>query len=131
MGTLEAARRWTSEWEQAWREHDVDRVAALYAPGASFRSSPFRDLQEPRAYVEWAFADEEPGGDVRLGEPVVVDGDRAAVEYWAVVRDRHGVESTIAGVSLLRFGADGLVVEQRDYWNLSDGRHDAHPGWGA
>lgn len=131
MNTLDATRRWAREWERAWREHDVDRVAALYAPGASFRSGPFRDLQDPRAYVEWAFADEEQGADVRLGEPVVVDGERAVVEYWAVVRDRDGIETTIAGVSLLRFGADGLVVEQRDYWNDAEGRHDAHPGWGA
>ncbi|HSC92269.1 MAG TPA: nuclear transport factor 2 family protein [Gaiellaceae bacterium] len=130
MTTLDAARRWAREWERAWREHDVAAVAALYAPGASFRSSPFREPQDPGSYAEWAFADEEPGADVRLGEPVVVDGDRAAVEYWASVRDREGVETTIAGISLIRFGADGRVVEQRDYWHQLGESRRPHAGWG-
>ena len=130
MTTLDAARRWAREWERAWREHDVAAVAALYAPGASFRSSPFREPKDPGAYAEWAFADEEPGADVRLGEPVVVDGDRAAVEYWATVRDREGVETTIAGISLIRFGANGLVVEQRDYWHQLGESRQPHAGWG-
>ena len=49
VDTAEAARRWAAEWQRAWEEHDSDRVAALYAEGASFRSAPFRDLQDPRA----------------------------------------------------------------------------------
>jgi ketosteroid isomerase-like protein len=130
---LAAAGRWAREWERAWREHDAAAVAALYADGADFRSSPFR---EPRvgpagagAYAEWAFTDEEPGADVRFGEPRVAADDRATVEYWAVVREPDG-EVTIAGVSLLRFDDEGLVVEQRDYWNQARGRRQPPPGWG-
>ena len=77
-------------------------MRALYAEGADFRSSPFRDPQEPGAYAQWAFDDEEPGADVRFGEPFLIEPDRAAVEYWAVVRDPRGGEATIAGVAILR-----------------------------
>jgi hypothetical protein len=61
---------------------------------------------------------------------VAVTEDRAAVEYWAVVRDRSGIETTIAGVSLVRFDEDGLVVEERDYWNEAEGRQVPHDVWG-
>jgi hypothetical protein len=37
---------------------------------------------------------------------------------------------TIAGVALLRFGADGRVVDERDYWNTVEGRVDPYDGWG-
>jgi hypothetical protein len=31
---------------------------------------------------------------------------------------------TLAGVSLLRFDDEGLVLDQRDYWHLEQGRHE-------
>ncbi len=46
---------------------------------------------------------------------------REAARRWARVWERgwqeHGGAEDLAGVSLLRFRADGLVVEERDYWN--------------
>jgi ketosteroid isomerase-like protein len=119
--TAEAARRWAAEWQRAWEEHDSNRVAALYADGASFRSAPFRDLQDPRAYAEWAFAEEE-SAEPHFGEPLV-SGDRATVEWWAVSTSK-AKEETLAGVSLLRFDGDGLVVDQRDYWDVAKGRRE-------
>ena len=125
-----SARRWAREWERAWREHDVARVARLYALGAAFRSGPFRELDDPAAYAAWAFGSEPPGPDVRFGDPVVVGEARAAVEWWAVTRDEGGKLATIAGVSLLAFDEAGLVVAQRDYWSSTGGRHEPHAGWG-
>ena len=51
-------------------------------------------------------------------EPVVVEGDRAAVEWHAVSHERDGDETELAGISILRFRDDGLVVEERGYWNV-------------
>jgi ketosteroid isomerase-like protein len=120
--TEAAARRWAEDWARAWREHDSERVAALYAKGASFRSAPFRELQDPKGYADWAFADED-SADVWFAEPTV-SGDGATVEWWAVSSTSGGQEETLAGVSLLRFGEDGLVVDQRDYWHSKPGRHE-------
>ncbi len=128
METGEAARRWAEGWARAWPEADAAAVAALYAEGASFRSEPFRDLQTPRAYAEWAFS-EQDAAECWFGEPIV-SADRAVVEYWGVVRFQ-GRDETIAGVSLLRFGNDGLVIEQHDYWNARDGRFEPPSGWGT
>ena len=121
MDTAAAARRWAEEWANAWREHDSDRVAALYAEGASFRSAPFRDLQDPGAYAEWAFGDEDEA-EPHFGDPIVA-GDRAAVEWWTV-STTGGKEVTLAGVSVLRFDDDGLVVDERDYWHVEEGRRE-------
>ena len=85
METADAARRWAEEWQRAWTEHDPDRVAALYAQDATFRTSPFREPQDPRAYSEWAFS-EEDSAEVRFGDPVAVGGDRAVGEWWTVAR---------------------------------------------
>ena len=48
-------------------------------------------------------------------EPIV-DGDRAAIPWWASLRE-DGADTTLAGTSVLRFDADGLVIEQWDAWN--------------
>ena len=99
----------------------MDAITALYAADCLFRSSPFRTPDEPRRYVEWAFADEERA-DAWFGEPIV-QGERAAVPWWAV-SEAAGGEESLAGVSMLRFDADGLVTEQLDYWNMEPGRHE-------
>jgi hypothetical protein len=127
MDTRSAAERWSHEWARGWREHDSDVIAALYAHDAVFRSAPFRDLDDPRRYAEWAFADEE-AVECRFGEPIVA-GERAVVEYWAVI-ENGGSEETLFGVALLRFDPDGLVVEQRDYWQMEAGRREPFAEWG-
>jgi hypothetical protein len=80
-----------------------------------------------REYVRQAFAEEERPR-VWVGQPVV-GGDRAAIEWWAAVTE-NGVEVTLAGTSVLRFDADGRVVEQRDTWNQAEGRREPPDGWG-
>jgi hypothetical protein len=127
VDTREAVRRWIDAWSQAWPRGDAAPLEAVYADGAAFRSEPFRELQAPLEYAEWAFS-EQDAAECRFGEPIV-DRDRAAVEYWGVV-SFEGRDETIFGVAVLRFGADGKVVEQRDCWNSREGRHEAPPGWG-
>jgi len=123
---MDAARAWVEAWELGWRTHDVELIAARYADGAVFRSHPFREPEDARAYVERVFAEEEAEPEVWFGEPIS-DGDRAAVEYWAIVR-YEGRDHTLAGTTLLRFDADGLVVEHRDYWALEAGRRERPAG---
>jgi len=38
--------------------------------------------------------------------------------------------STLTGVSLLTFTADGLVATAHDYWFLEPGAHPPFAGWG-
>ena len=104
----------------------MDAIATLYAADAVFHSHPFRERQGPRAYVEWAFAD-QAAAECRFGQPVVA-GNRAAVDWWGAITAPDGTVQTVAGTSLLRFDADGLVLEQRDVWADAPGRVDL-PHW--
>ena len=130
IGIEHAARAWADAWTRAWTTHDEKPLGAVYADDSVFRSHPFREPRNGREgvleYARWAFADED-SAEVWFGEPVVA-GDCATVEYWAVVVEK-GREQTIAGVSLLRFDAEGRVREQRDYWAIEEGRHAPPPGW--
>jgi SnoaL-like protein len=127
VDTEAAARRWIDGWSRAWPAADADAVAALYAEDAVFRSQPFRELQSPRAYAEWAFSEQDEA-ECRFGEPII-EGDRATIEYWGVVR-YEGADETIAGIAVIRFGPDGLVTEQHDYWNAQEGRVEPPEDWG-
>ena len=126
MDTAAAARAWVEAWERAWPAGDVEALAPVYAEDAVFYSHPFRDREAPHDYVTWAFA-EQQSAVCRFGEPIV-EGDRAAVDWWAVMTAPDGTEETIAGTSLLRFRDDGRVLEQRDVWALEPG-HRGLPDW--
>jgi hypothetical protein len=123
--TRAAVERWIEGWLRGWRTLDPAPILEAYADDCLYVSHPFRAPQAPRAYVEWALADEDRA-EPWFGEPVV-DGDRAAVEWRAYVREA-GRDVTLAGTSLLRFREDGLCVEQRDAWALEDGRVERWTG---
>jgi hypothetical protein len=130
MDAQEAGRRWAQTWERAWASKDAEAIAALYAPGATYRSHPLRDPETggPLAYTQREFALED-SIECRFGAPIAAD-DRAAVEWWAsYVED--GQELTLAGATVLRFDADGLVVDHVDYWVEGDGRRPPFEGWGG
>ena len=110
-------------WERGWREHDAAAIAALYAEGAFWQQHPFRE-PEP-GYLSRAFAEEE-SAQCRFGTPIV-DGDQAAVPWSAQTRLTDGGTEDLAGVSLLRFGAGGLVVEERDFGLRADAPPSDNP----
>jgi hypothetical protein len=124
----DAVRAWIDAWTRGWPAEDVDAIAAAYADGPIYSSHPFRTAETASSYLTRAF-DEERLVEARFGEPVV-DGDRAAVEYWAVVRSAEGGEVTIAGASFLHFGENGRVTSHRDYWDETEGRREPSAGWG-
>jgi hypothetical protein len=114
METREAAERWREVWARGWRAGESAEILTLYAAAALLQSHPFREPVEPQAYINPTLA-EEHSAECEFGEPLV-DGDRAAVEWSAETKLRDGRTEKLAGVSLLRFDEDGLVVEQRDFW---------------
>ena len=128
MDTREAARLWAKAWKNGWQALDPEPILARYAPNAVHFTEPFREPSQGiggiRAYVERVLREEEDPR-VWMSEPIV-DGDRAAIAWWASLRE-EGADSTLAGTSVIRFDADGLVVEQWDSWNQLDRRRDPGP----
>jgi hypothetical protein len=128
MDTEAAVDRWIDAWQSAWPTEDADAIASVYTDAVIYSSHPFREPETARSYVQRAFGEEELV-QAWFGKPVV-DGARAAVEYWAVLRAPAGEELTIAGCAFLRFGEDGRVVDHRDYWAQTDGARQPPAGWG-
>ena len=130
MDAREAARRWAETWERAWPAKDAEAIAALYAGDAVYRSHPVRDPEDGGAlgYTTRQFALESEIR-CRFGEPIV-DGDRAAVQWWASWIEA-GDEVTIVGATVLRFDEDGLVVDHVDHWVETVGGREPYEGWGA
>ncbi|MCI0635256.1 MAG: nuclear transport factor 2 family protein [Actinobacteria bacterium] len=126
------ARAWAEAWARAWRTHDAELVGTRYAHDAVFRSQPFRPAHEgaegAAGYAAWAFEDEREA-EVWFAEPRVVGDEAAAVEHWGISTGASGAVETIAGAALLRFGPDGRVVEQRDYWSSREGSTEPYEGW--
>ena len=119
-------KRWAQGYQVAWEADDPDAAAALYADDCVFRSAPFREPEPPLQYTRRVFP-EAKARDVRFGEPVE-EGDRAAVEWWAVTVE-NGELTSLAGTSWLRFGPDGRVTEQHDYWGITPERTEPWAGW--
>jgi uncharacterized protein (TIGR02246 family) len=132
--------RWISGYGQAWRDKDADAVAALFTPDATYQSDPTRAPHQGREAIRryWTGATATQSElDLRFGEPVI-DSDRAAVEWWAVMRDaaagpeRDNDWMTLPGCLLLRFMPDGRCAQLREYWNTAFGRRLAPPqAWGT
>jgi hypothetical protein len=125
---MSTARRWAEDFQAAWLAGDGEAAAALYAEDCVFRSHPFRELENARAYMRSVLS-EAQAPEVWFGEPVEA-GDTAAVEYWALVVAPDGTQSTLAGVHRMRFGAGGLIVEARDCWNQEPGHRRPPSEWG-
>jgi len=124
-----AARAWVDAWLQSWSTRDPEPIASRYADSGVFLSHPFREpLVGPagaREYVAGATAD-QAAVECAFGEPIVF-GERAAVEWWAVITSRDGSQETVAGTSVIRFDGKGKVVEDCAYWAGEAGRHDPPP----
>src|SRR5207247_7460702 len=111
--TQQTPQRCATWRARGWRAHNAAATTALYAEAASWQQHPFHE-PEPH-YPARVFAEEE-SAQSRFGTPIV-DGDQAAVPWSAQTRLTDGGTEDLAGASLLRFRADGLEVEERDFRN--------------
>ncbi len=122
MGVGEAVRRWTEAWSRGWPAKDVESIVNLHAEQGDHWASMFhrcRGRAGLRAYVMECFEEETRPAEVWFSEPQV-DGDLATVEYWAVTYP-YDRPLTTSGCTVLRFDADGLVTESRDYSHTQEG----------
>jgi hypothetical protein len=107
----------------------VDAILARQAEDGDHWASmfrPFRGRAGLRDYLEECFAEETRPARVWFAEPQV-DGDAAAVEYWAQVWI-HGEPMTISGCTVVRFDKSGLVAESRDYSRTEPGSQEPPAG---
>lgn len=120
-----ALERLIAAFETLEPQH-VDGLAMLYADDAHFRD-PFNDVRG-RVAVARIFSHmfeqvEAPRFEVHsaMGE-----GDAAWLE-WTMHFVMRGRAQTIVGATRLRFDAQGLIVEHRDYWDAAQELYEKLP----
>lgn len=122
---------WLEAYGRAWETRDPAAAAALFTDDATYLEEPYAEPFMGRTGVHdyWArVTSTQEDVTFRHGTPIA-DGDRAAVEWWVTLRN-GGVDVTLAGEFWLRFGAEGLCRELREYWHFSEGHRAPPDGWG-
>ncbi|TMI56736.1 nuclear transport factor 2 family protein [Candidatus Bathyarchaeota archaeon] len=123
--------RWIRNYTKAWLKKDTKAITSLFTEDATYHSHPFRPVTQGRkSILDYTLGALDVGQvyEVRFGKPVV-EGSRAAVEYWTTMREK--VEDvTLAGCVMLRFAKSGLCKELHDYWVLQTGRQQVPLNWG-
>ena len=123
---------WLEAYKVAWETKDADAAAALFTEDASYREEPYAEAFTGRQGVHdyWTrVTATQEDIDFRYGTPVV-DGARAAAEWWVTMRN-GGADVTLAGEFLLVFDDDGLCRELREYWHFAPEQKTPPAGWGA
>lgn len=121
---------WFDRYLDAWNSHDGGQVAAYMAENATYEDLAIGVTHEGRDAIK-AFVEEahEFSSDYRF-EPVTKQqsGDQYAAE-WEMVGTNTGAAGgmpatnkpyRIRGVSIGQVDANGLIVRNRDYWNMAD-----------
>ena len=123
--------RWIRNYTKAWLKKDAKAIASLFTEDATYRSHPFRPVTHgKKSILDYTLGALDVGQvyEVRFGKPVV-EGSRAAVEYWTTMKEK--VEDvTLAGCVMLHFAKNGLCRELHDYWVLQTGKVQAPANWG-
>lgn len=122
--------RWAASYARAWEQRNPDAVVELFTPDATYRSSifdaPHTGSAEIHAYWQRATSTQ---ADVRvwMGAPLV-DGERAAIEWWTVMSD-EGERVTLPGCLLLEFDGE-RCARLNEYWHSEPGAAEPYEGWG-
>jgi len=122
---------WLDGYRTAWEGRDPDAAAALFTEDATYLEQPYQAAFQGRDGVRdyWAgVTATQEDVQFRYGTPIV-DGRRAAVEWWVTMRN-GGVDITLAGEFFLQFDEAGLCRDLREYWHFGEGRLTPQPGWG-
>jgi steroid delta-isomerase-like uncharacterized protein len=113
---------------EAWNAHDPDAVAAVFAPDAVIRDVGSPDLLRGRDAIRARAADLLAAfPDFHLRQVDLVVGDDANADRWEATGTHSGpflgMEATgrrirVEGATFSSFDADGLVVEDVNFWDV-------------
>jgi len=124
--------QWLEGYRVAWESRDPEAAAALFTEDATYLEDPYAEPFHGRDGVRdyWArVTATQEAVEFRSGIPIV-DGPRAAVEWWVTLRN-GGVDVTLAGEFWLEFDGSGRCRTLREYWHVGEGRRTPPAGWGT
>lgn len=112
--------KWLDAYGAAWEARDPDAAAALFAPGATYRdtpwSEPYSGPDGVRDYWAGVTADQR---DVDFQSRALgVIGQTGVAEWSCRFRlDSSGSSVELNGVFVLEFDASGLCTSLREWWH--------------
>ncbi|MDP9144521.1 MAG: nuclear transport factor 2 family protein [Actinomycetota bacterium] len=122
---------WVEDLRSAWEAANPVQIGALFADDAEYLTTPFGKGLQGRDSIVAYWSREMSTQDrveVRMGRPVI-DGERVAVEWWAVITS-NGSQITDAGALMLELSGD-RCRRLAEYWMLEEGGIEPAEGWGA
>jgi len=120
---------WIESLRLSWESGDAVRIGALFTDD-EYLTNPFAAALVGRDSIVAYWSEEMSTQDrveVRMGRPLI-DGDRVAVEWWAVITGNDG-QLTDAGALVLDFSG-GRCRRLAEYWMLEEGNVEPGEGWG-
>jgi ketosteroid isomerase-like protein len=111
--------RWLTDYVEAWRTYDRERIGALFAEQAVYRYHPYDEPIVGRdAIVEsWFDEPDEPGSYDAAYEAVAIDGDVAVATGSSTYTGPDGsIRAVYDNCFVMRFEADGLCREFTEWY---------------
>lgn len=118
------------DWFAALSPASLAHIDEVYAADARF-SDPFQQLQGRAAIGALYGRMFERLQAPRFEIVEVIAEDSRAFVCWDFHYGWRGRPRRLHGGSLLRLGADGLIVEHADYWDAASGIYEQIPLLGA
>ncbi len=119
--TRDTLTRWLAGYEQAWETRDADRAAALFTPNAQYHEAPFDEPKNGRAGIReyWSMVTADQRNVDFTYDVIALEGMRGVAHWHAVFTAAStNAKLELDGVFVLTFGADGLVSELREWWQI-------------
>ncbi len=107
-------RDWMAGYIAAWEGNDPDRIRALFAPDAEYRTEPWTDPWQGHEEIVagWLERSDQAGDFTFTWDVAGIDGDRAFVQGRTVYRDGR----TYRNLWVIDLAPDGRARGYTEWW---------------
>jgi hypothetical protein len=111
--------RWLTDYVDAWRSYDRDRIVALFADGALYRYHPYDDpiVGSERIADSWLEDPDDADSWDAAYAPVAVDGQVAVASGSSTYTNPDGtIRAIFDNCFVIRFDDDGRCSEFTEWF---------------
>lgn len=110
---------WVNAYVNAWQSNDETAIRALFAPGATYRTSPFAEPWEGQDAIVagWIARGDKPGDWTFRYEVLAETPALGIVRGWTEYRKPRRVYSNVWAIE---FESQGLATSFTEWWMQDD-----------